>query len=110
MNNAVMREAMTRIGFTEAAARALVEEQGIDNLEEVKLLIDDEIESLCRVIRRPGGNLHPVAGTLPGAVPVPINPGVPVNQRAEGHLKLLAFYLCHQARFSRNVTVPEYYS
>jgi ribosomal protein S13 len=106
MNNAVMRAAMTRIGFTEAAAQALVEEQGIDSLEEVKLLTDDEIESLCRVIRRPGGNLPPVAGALPGAVPVP-NPGVPVNQRAEGHLKLLAFYLRHQARVSRNVTVPD---
>jgi ribosomal protein S13 len=106
MNNAVMRAAMTCIGFTEAAAQALVEEQGIDSLEEVKLLTDDEIESLCRVIRRPGGNLPPVAGALPGAVPVP-NPGVPVNQRAEGHLKLLAFYLRHQARVSRNVTVPD---
>jgi hypothetical protein len=48
MNNAVMREAMTRIGFTEAAARALVEEQGIDNLEEVKLLIDDDFQGPCR--------------------------------------------------------------
>lgn len=76
MNNAVMRAAMTRIGFTEAAAQALVEEQGIDSLEEVKLLTDDEIESLCRVIRRPGGNLPPVgcwrtsrgrAGSQPGS-------------------------------------------
>ena len=31
------------------------------------------------------------------------NPGVPVNQRAEGHLKLLSFYLRHRARVSRMV-------
>ncbi len=30
-----------------------------------------------------------------------------VNQRAEGHLKLLAFNFCHQARVSREVNVPE---
>ena len=106
MNNAVMRAAMTRIGFTETAAQALVEEQGIDNLEEVKLLTDDDIENLCKVIRRPGGNLPPLAGALPGAAPVP-NPGVPVNQCAEGHLKLLAFYLRHRARISRKVIVPD---
>ena len=106
MNNAVMRAAMTRIGFTGAAAHTLVEEQGIDNLEEVRLLTNNEIESICKVIRRPGGNLPLTAGALPGAAPVP-NAGVQVNQRAEGHLKLLAFYLHHQTRVSRNVTVPD---
>lgn len=55
MNNAVMRAAMTRLGFTEAAAQALVDEQEIDSLEEVRLLLtDDEIASLNAVIRRPG--------------------------------------------------------
>jgi hypothetical protein len=72
----------------------------------VKLLTDEEVESLCKVIRRPGGNLPLAAGALPGAGPVP-NPGVPIIQRAEGHLKLLAFYLRHQARVSRNVTAPD---
>lgn len=47
MNNAVMRAAMTRLGFTDAAAQALVDEQGMDSLEEIRLLTDEEIESLC---------------------------------------------------------------
>ncbi len=81
MNNAVMRGVMTRIGFSEAAAQALVEEQGMDSLEEVKLLSDDEIQSLCKVIRRPGGTIPGAAGAAPVN-----NPGVQVNQRAEGHL------------------------
>ncbi|KAI2500776.1 hypothetical protein MHU86_13700 [Fragilaria crotonensis] len=46
MQNAVMRATMTKIGFTEAAAQALVEEQGIDTLDEVRLMTDEEIESL----------------------------------------------------------------
>ncbi len=107
MNNAVMRAAMVRIGFTEMAAQALVDEQGMDTLEEIKLLTDDEIESLCKVIRRPGGMIPaPPGGAAGGAAKIP-NPGVPVNQRAEGHLKLLAFYLRHQARISRTVTVAQ---
>jgi ribosomal protein S13 len=57
MMNAIMRATFTRIGFSEPDAQALVEEQGIDSLEEVKLLTDDEIESLCEVIRRPGGTM-----------------------------------------------------
>ncbi|KAI2512329.1 Reverse transcriptase (RNA-dependent DNA polymerase) [Fragilaria crotonensis] len=106
MNNAVMRAAMVRIGFTEMAAQALVDEQGMDSLEEIKLLTDDEIESLCKVIRRPGGMIPAPPGGAAGAANIP-NPGVPVNQRAEGHLKLLAFYLRHQARISRTVTVAQ---
>ncbi len=101
-----MRATMTRIGFTDAAAQALVKEQGIDTLEEIRLLTDSEIKSLCKVIRRPGGTIPPPAGAGRFAANVP-NPGVPVNQRAEGHLKLLAFYLRHQARVSRVVHVPD---
>ncbi|KAI2513671.1 hypothetical protein MHU86_811 [Fragilaria crotonensis] len=102
MQNAVMRATMTRIGFTEAAAQALVEEQGIDSLDEVRLMTDEEIESLCKVLRRPGGMVPGAAGAAQVQ-----NPGVQVNQRAEGHLKLMAFYLRHQARVSRVVHAPD---
>jgi hypothetical protein len=40
----------------------------------------------------------------PGDPPV-INPGTPINLRAENHLKLLAFYLRHQERISKVVNV-----
>jgi hypothetical protein len=102
MNNAVMRGVMTRIGFSEAAAQALVEEQGMSELEEIRPLSDDEVESLCKVIRRPGGTIPNPAGGQP--IPAP---GVQVNQRAEGHLKLLACYLRHQERVSRPVNAPD---
>ena len=63
-----MRAAMVRIGFSEQAAQALVEEQGITTLEEIRLLSDDEIESLCKVIRRPCGTIpQPAAGAGDGA-------------------------------------------
>ena len=36
-----MRATMTRIGFTQAAAQAIVDEQDISSLGEVQLLTDD---------------------------------------------------------------------
>lgn len=105
MNNAVMRATLTRIGFSEAAAQAIVEDQGIDSLDEIRLMTDIEIESLCNIVRRPGGTI-PAIGGAPGAAAIQ-NPGVSVNQRAEGHLKLLSFYLRHQARVSRTVTAVD---
>jgi hypothetical protein len=36
-----------------------------------------------------------------------VNPGVHVSQRAEGHLKLAAFYLSHQKREIRAVITPD---
>ncbi len=73
----------------------------MDVLEEIQLLTDDEIENLCKVIRRPGGV---IPGPNPGDAPVN-NPTTPINLRAENHLKLLAFYLRHQRRISRAVQV-----
>ena len=102
MMNAVMRTTMRRIRFTDAAAQAIVDDQGIDALEEVKLISDDEIESLGKVLRRPGGM---IAGV--GDAPAVQNPGVQVNQRAEDHLKMMSFYLHHQVRVSRVVQAPE---
>ncbi|KAI2490202.1 hypothetical protein MHU86_24393 [Fragilaria crotonensis] len=65
-------------------------------------MTDEEIESLCKVLRRPGGMVPGAAGAAQVQ-----NPGVQVNQRAEGHLKLMAFYLRHQARVSRVVHAPD---
>ena len=106
MDIPVMRAAMVRIGFSEQAAQALlVEEQGIaTTLDEIRLLSDDEIESLCKVIHRPGGTLPPPAGAAAGAAQIP-NPGVQVNLRAAMNLKLLSFHLRHQVRVSGTVAV-----
>jgi hypothetical protein len=96
-----MRTMLVRIGFTNPAALVSVEDQGMDTLEEIQLLTDDEIENLCKVIRRPGGT---IPGPNPGDAPVN-DPGTPVRLRAENNLKLLAFYLRHQKRISKVVNV-----
>lgn len=97
MEPAAIRTALVRIGFLDAAAQAIVEEQGIDSLDEIRLLTDAEISNLGQLLRRPGG-------TVPGADgPAIPNPGIQVNARAETNMKLLAFYLRHKVRTSRTI-------
>lgn len=54
---AAMRTAMQRLGCTLAAAQAIVNDQGIDSLVELKVLKDNDVATLCKVIRRPGGTI-----------------------------------------------------
>ena len=92
MEPAAIRTALVRIGFVDAAAGAIVEDQGIDSLEEIRLLTDNEITNLSKLFRRPGRTVPGVGGAA--AAPV-ANPGIQVNARAENNMKLLAFYLRH---------------
>ena len=72
---------LVRIGYTNAAAQVIVEEQGMDVLEEIQLLTDNEIENLCKVIRQPGG-------VIPGTEPrqssskQPWNPDKPTCRKS----------------------------
>eukprot|EP00978_Attheya_sp_CCMP212_P049525 scaffold676481_cov47-Attheya_sp.AAC.1 len=50
------RQLLVRMHFTNAAAVVIADEQGVDELSEIKILTDDEIASLCcKVVRRQGG-------------------------------------------------------
>jgi len=56
---AAMRQVMVRMGFTNEGAAAVVnpEGQGVDSIENLRLMTDTDVESLCAVIRRPGGTI-----------------------------------------------------
>ena len=49
-----MRQAFQRLGCTVAAATAIVDEQEINGIEELRFLMDADIETICRNIKRPG--------------------------------------------------------
>ncbi len=50
-NNAATRQALIHIGFRQAAAQAILDEQGIDNnLDEITLLKDEEVTALCKIV------------------------------------------------------------
>ena len=100
MEPAAVRTALIRIGFVEAAAQALTDDQGIDSLDEIRILSDDDIANLCKLLRRPGGVVLGAVNAAGNPVP---NPGIQVSARAETNLKLTAFYLRHKVRTGRVV-------
>ena len=53
--NAAMRAAFTCMGFSAKASRGLTDDQGIDSIEELVLLTDNDVTTLCKTIRHPGG-------------------------------------------------------
>ena len=86
-----MRQAYVRLGFTQAAALAITDVQGVDSIEELRMLKDAEIANLCKVMRRPGGTIpNPNAAVAGQPATIP-NPGIPISLMAENRLVLAAY-------------------
>ena len=107
----VLRAALTRMGFTPAVATFIMDTQGINDLEEFLLIDDEGVGTLCKAIRRPGGQVpnpaFAAAGTAAAAaaagIPTNIsNPGYVVSTRAETNLKLMCYFLCYRRSTSRD--------
>lgn len=75
-----IQAALQRIGFNAPSSREIVVNQGMDQLEEFKLLSDDEVSNLCKVIRRPGGTVGSGTRRMP-------NPGIQISLKAEKQFK-----------------------
>ena len=101
MASVAMRSALVRLGCSNEAATAIVDDQGIDDLDELRVLKDDEIGNLCKVVRRPGGTMNDGNGN-----PIPAT-GNPVSFRAENNIKLAAYWLRHQVRVSRETATAD---
>lgn len=106
MANAVaMRAAFGRLGFTAAASLLITDDQDINELSELAIFTDPEIESLCKVLRSPGGTVaNDVAAIDNGGPLVVRDPGLKVSVRAENNLKEACYYLRHRIRVARPVT------
>ena len=96
--------ALTCMGFTPAVATFIMDTQGMNDLEEFLLMDDEGVRTLCKVIRRPGGQVpnpaFAAAGTAAAAaaarIPTNIsNPGYVVSTCAETNLKLMCHFLCY---------------
>ena len=92
-----IRAALQRLGFTNEAQTSITNSQDIDTIAELSILTDSEAESLCKVLRRPGGMVQVNGNEVP-------NPGTTVSIRAENNLKLACYYLRHRERTSCAIT------
>jgi hypothetical protein len=106
-NAAALRNALVLLGFADAAARMMTDDQGMDDLVEFALLTDSEVENLCKVIRRPGGTianpnaLNALGAAVAGQPAIISNPGHVVPLRAENNLKIACYFLRYKQRVSR---------
>jgi hypothetical protein len=100
MANALnVRNMLQRMGLSVEAATEVcnVNGQNLSAVDDFLQLGDKDIETLCRVIRRPGGvNL---AGNQ--------NQGMQVSAMAETNLKQMVFQMMHTIRVSRTVVFPD---
>ena len=83
--------ALTRLSFSAKTAGFITEDQGIDTLDELKVLTNDEIESLCKVVWRSGGTVPNPNDGDPGQPATLSNPGEQVPLRAELNFKLACY-------------------
>ena len=96
-----MRSLFTRMGCTNQAANAIVDDQGINQLHELHYLTDTDIETLCKNVKHPGGV---GAGNGGGA-----NLGHMISHWAEMNIKLAAYWYSEKIshpRIGADVTVP----
>lgn len=85
-HQAGMRNGLTAIGFSVAAAAEIVNEQGYDPLTTLAELTDITIGDLISTVRKPGGSI-PNPGFPPGPPIIP-NPGINIGHHAVTNLKL----------------------
>jgi hypothetical protein len=93
MDLAAMHQLFQHIGYSQVAVTAIVDEQGIDSLEELHILKDKEITNLCKVIRHPGGQIANLNPLQQGSIP---NPGISVSLHAESNTKLVTWMIVHR--------------
>jgi len=86
------------MGFTQPTINYMTMRQGMDLLEEFKILTDDNIESLCKVLQQPGGTT--------GNPPRP-HPSFAVSICTKLNLKLMCYALRFSERMSQTVNAND---
>ena len=96
---------LMRLGLSAKAAGFITNGQWLDTLDELKVLTNDEIEILCKVVWLPGGTApNPNAGD---PVQPATKPGEQVPLQEEPNLKLACYYFRFKDQTSRVVVSPD---
>lgn len=100
--------ALTRLGFNDGA-RGAITDINRENvaIESLSSMLDDDVETLCKSLRRPGGLIvgpRPAGAPARQAPPMIPNPGCHVSAMAEKNLKTACYIAYHFARTGRTLT------
>ena len=102
VNLAALRAALVRMGKTAEVANEITVMQGIDTIEELCILTDDEVETIFHAICRPGRLMPNPVFNAAGGAPAALAAGIPaqhtntghvISARAENNIKLAAYFL-----------------
>ena len=104
-----LRALLTRIGFSQEAAATITSNdgQGMDSLDEFSFLDNKAVETLCQVVRKPGGTIANPRARVNGQPARIPNPGTNVPLKAQDNLKLLCYWLRFKQNTSRKPTAAE---
>ena len=91
-----LRQMLQNIGFVQDAATYIVDTQGFDTGEDYANMTNTDIENICKITRRPGGQNATNNGP---------NNGISVSMKAEKNLKMVAFFYRYQLRTSRPLII-----
>ena len=83
--------------FSVGTATAITDDIGIDILDKLKLLHDNDCEIICKYIHRPGGTIFGQGG-----VDIP-NRGIPVTLWDAMNLTLTTYYFLHMDKISKTI-------
>ena len=98
------RTALERLGFTNEAATQMVDNEGIDDIEIIRDLTDEDIANLCKTLRQPGGTIpNPNAAVAGQPATIP-NRGFTVSMIAEKNLRRAVYWLQYRNNADRTTT------
>jgi hypothetical protein len=93
------------LGIAQADVRNALRLQGLSTVDDFIALSEDDIEDVCKIVRRPGGMIpNPAFGQGAGRgaqPPLLPNPGLPIGHLHEKRLKMLRFFIYHLQRIQR---------
>jgi hypothetical protein len=93
VDQATMQTIFQQLGCMVAAAQAIVNDQGINSLAELKALKALDVKTLCKEIHRPGNAVrNPDAGNQGQPAQI-ANSGNQISLHAEMNFKLVSFYV-----------------
>ena len=83
-----LRALLTRIGISQEAAPTITSNdgQGMDSLDEFSFLDNKAVETLCQVVRKPGGTIANPRARVNGQPARIPNPGTNVPLKAQDNL------------------------
>jgi hypothetical protein len=95
------------LGIGQVDIRNALRGQGISTVDDFIALTEDDIEDVCKIIRRPGGTIpNPAFGAAGrgagGQPPVLPNPGLQIGHLQEKRLKMLRYFVFHLQRVQRD--------